>query len=295
MSAGISSVQPMTVPEPRLSSSACSFSSWPQTVMGWNSPDRPIASTVARTSPTPHEPATTSTARSSGARPSALRTAARSMRASRKLLAHQRPVCTRVLAAACRRRLGRQLADGKMTVDAGVHPERVDREVGEEGHDRNAERLRAAHASEHERRERVHRHDRVGTELLDRLPQLPPRQPRVDHDRRRAEEWRESVVELVAPREVPELNLVEPTEHGSDVERDRVEEVDDFDSVAASLEPPVKLLGRAVMPRAHRRRDDQNAPTHGPAAYRVGARRAGYPPAARAKACRAWRGREARD
>ena len=47
-------------------------------------------------------------------------------------LADQRPVRTRVLAAACRRRLGRELAHREVAVDAAVDPERVDGEVGED-------------------------------------------------------------------------------------------------------------------------------------------------------------------
>ena len=98
----------------------------------------------------PQEPATTSTARSSGASPSALRTAARSIRLVAETVADQRPVRARILAAAFSRRLGGERTDGKVTVDARVDPERVDREVGEIGDDRNSELLRLPHAPEDE-------------------------------------------------------------------------------------------------------------------------------------------------
>ncbi len=143
-----------------------------------------------------------------------------------------------------------------------MHPQRVDREVGEVGEDRHAQLLLAPHASEHERRERVHRHDRVGPEVLDRALQLAAGQPGVDHHRGRAEQRRHLVAELVAPRRHAQLHLVEPAQQRPDVERDRVEEVDDLDPVPRRLETPPELLGRAVVARAHGRGDDEDAPAH---------------------------------
>ena len=150
------------------SSSARSLSSRPHTVIGWNSPLRPIASTVASTSPTPHEPATTSTARSRGSSPSAAPHRVAVDDGVAEPVADERPTGARVLAAAVGGGLRRELAHREVAVDAGVDPQGVDGEVGEEGDDRDPQRLLAAHAAEHERRQRVHRHDRVGTELLDR-------------------------------------------------------------------------------------------------------------------------------
>jgi len=69
--------------------------------------------------------------------------------------------------------------------------------------------------------------------------------------------------------------LVEPPEEGSDVERDRVEKIDDLDAIAPLLEPLAELFGRAIMTRAHRRGNDQDAPTHGHSQYLVGPRHAG--------------------
>ena len=243
----------------------------------------------------PHDPATTSTARSSGASPSALRTAARSIRLSRNRSPTRGPCATRVLAAALSCRLGRELTDGKVTVDARVDPERVDREVGEIGDDGNAELLRASACV----RGRVTRAGtptrscRDGSALI-ALRSLRRGQPRVDHDGRGTEERCEPVVELVAPREVPELHEVEPAHRRPDVERDRVEEIDDFDSVAATLEPPAKLLGRAVVPRAHRRGDDQDAPTHGQERTGSSTRGAGTAPRPSKRVVMTWRARWAR-
>ena len=87
MSPGIWSVQPSTVPpSPRSSSDARSLSSFPHTVIAWYcGPHRVIASTVDGTSPTPHEPATTSTARSCGSMPRLRRMSSRSGRWVRNL------------------------------------------------------------------------------------------------------------------------------------------------------------------------------------------------------------------
>jgi hypothetical protein len=59
------------------------------------------------------------------------------------------------------------------------------------------------------------------------------------------------------------------------VERDRIEEVDDLDPVALTFEPPAELPGRAVVTRAHRRGDDQDAPAHGQELYRLALREVG--------------------
>ena len=135
MSAGIWSVQPITVPKPRSSSSARSFSSRPHTVMGWNSPDfadRFDGRDARRRRPT-SRPRRAPRGRP-GSRPRLLRIAVTVVLGDAEPLADEGPVRVGVLAATRGWRAGgRDLAHREVAVDAAVHPERVDREVGEVG------------------------------------------------------------------------------------------------------------------------------------------------------------------
>ena len=183
-------------------------------------------------------------------------------------LAHERPARAGVLAAAGFGRRRRDLTHREMAVDATVDPERVDGEVGEVGDHRDPELLLAPHTAEDERRQRIHRHDRVGPEVLDRTLERAAGQPGVEHHRRGTQDRRHLVAQLVAPRRHAQLPLVVPAQQRPDVERDRVEEVDDLDPVPRRLETPAQLVGRAVVAGAHGRGDDEDAPAHETRDYR---------------------------
>ena len=83
------------------------------------------------------------------------------------------------------------------------------------------------------------------------MPEIAPREQRVEHHGGTSQQRRQPVRELVAPREHPQLHLVEPAQRRADVERDGVEEVDDLDPVAIGLEPTPELFRGSIVSRAH--------------------------------------------
>ena len=173
-----------------------------------------------------------------------------------------------VVAAPLAGGLGRHRAHGKVEVDAGVHPQGVDREVGEIGRDRDAQPLLLAHPAEHQRRHRIRGDHRVGAGpaqlTFDGAAGQEAHQPhdRAPHHRRREPE--RLVAELVAPRHRLQLGLVRPAAERAQLERHHRQEVDDGDVVVAGFEAFAEFPRCAVVTRAHRRRDDQDPSAHRP-------------------------------
>jgi hypothetical protein len=89
---------------------------------------------VARTSPTPQDPATTSTARSAGAEAERgpCRGSVRQAAGIERLGGHDRTARYGGAAGAVGSHLGRPVVDGQVQVDPVVDPQRVDAEVGDE-------------------------------------------------------------------------------------------------------------------------------------------------------------------
>ena len=140
-------------------------------------------------------------------------------------------------ARASGRRLGRLRMHAHVEVDAGMGPQRVDGEVGDEGGDRNAEPPLLAGRAQDQRRHGVGRDDDVGVRLAHPAQHLAARQ-KVDEGAERLEDERQHVPEpvgrFVRPRCVPQLEPVAGAHEPPHPHRKGVEEIDHLGGV-----PPV--------------------------------------------------------
>ena len=89
---------------------------------------------------------------------------------------HERTTRPRFSPASLHGRHRRPGADREMEIHARMHPQRMDREVGHERRDRNAQPAPLAHVAEHERCEWVHRHHRIRTSSPERALEAAPGQ-----------------------------------------------------------------------------------------------------------------------
>ena len=121
---------------------------------------------VASTPPTPHEPATTSTARSAAVSPSPLAGLLPSGQGhGLERLGDDRPARHRGSSGPPGGHLRRAVVDRQVDVDATMHPEGVDAEVGDEVDGRDGETAAGSQPAEAEGGQRIGGHDHAGSRL----------------------------------------------------------------------------------------------------------------------------------